>query len=270
MTAREMPAFAGSIALEKDRNARRRWAIAAGVLALTVLCFVRLGISLPDLLFSLPQFLLFFVRRFLPPDFSGAAAYVPTVLQTLAFTVVSTAISTLLSFLLGILMSENTNPAAPLRAAARGFVSFLRNVPVIIWASLFVYMFGIGSLIGLFALVTVSVGFLARSYAESIDAISGKKLEALRAAGASFPQLLFHGIIPQFVPAWINWTLYIFELNVRASVILGFVGAGGVGVLLQTKISLMKYQQGFALLLIVVALVLLTEFGTGAIRKRVR
>ena len=82
-------------------------------------------------------------------------------------------------------------------------------------------MFGVGEIVGLLALIIATLGFLSRSYAESISEIAGSHLEALQTAGASYGQVLVHGLIPEFLPSWINWTLFSFEINIRASAILG-------------------------------------------------
>ena len=165
-------------------------------------------------------------------------------------------------------MAESISPNPAVRNLFRFVVSFFRNIPVLIWASLLVFVFGIGNMVGLIALVLATIGFLARSYAESINEIAGTKLEALRASGASWFQLVFHGIIPEFAPAWINWTLYSFEINIRASSILGMVGAGGLGILIQSNLNLRRYSEASALIIILVAMVLITELIVNIIRKR--
>ena len=98
-----------------------------------------------------------------------------------------------------------------------------------IWASLLVYAFGVGELVGLIALVIATIGFLSRSYADSINELDRKNLECIKAVGGSPLQVLWHGTLVLFKPSLINWTLYCFELNIRSSAILGMVGAGGVG-----------------------------------------
>ena len=185
------------------------------------------------------------------------------------FAIVGTYLSAFLAFVCGLLMSEQTNPYPFVRTSVRMVISFLRNIPVLVWASLFVYIFGIGNMVGLLALTVATLGFLARSYADSIDEIGSSKLEALRAAGASYWQILFHGLIPEFIPSWINWTLFSFEINIRASSILGMVGAGGMGIMIQTNIRLFKYREAFALIILLVLLVLLTEFAVNQLRKRI-
>ena len=160
--------------------------------------------------------------------------------------------------------------SAPLRFIARIFISFLRNIPVLVWAALLVYIFGIGNMVGLIALVFATLGFLARSYSESINEVAGSKLESLKASGASYLQILFHGLVPEFVPALINWTLFSFEINIRASAILGMVGAGGIGIMIQTNIRLFKYREALSLIVILITMVLVTEILTNKIRRLIR
>lgn len=229
--------------------------------------FIYLEIDLMTLLMALPDFLVFFVQYFLPPNFANMNKYVPLIIDTLFFAVAGTYVSAIIGFVFGLLLSEQTNPYAPVRFIVRFILSFLRNVPILAWAALLIYIFGIGNLVGLIALVLATLGFLARSYAESISEIAGSKLEALKASGASNWQIIIHGLIPEFIPAWINWTLFSFEINIRASAILGMVGAGGIGIMIQTNMKLFKYEEAFALIIILAAMVLLTEWSTNKFRK---
>ena len=243
--------------------------IAAVILAALIFSVIYLDISIIDMIVGLPNFLLFFFEKFLPPNTENLKHYVQAVIDTIGFAIIGTYISTVIAFIFGILISENTNKYKPLRVVIRGFVSILRNIPFVVWGALLVYIFGLGGIVGVLALILVTVGFLGKSYAESIDEISGDKLEALKANGSSYFQILFHGIIPQFIPAWINWTLFSFEINIRASVVLGLVGAGGIGVLIDTNINLFKYGEAFAIIMVVVVIILLTELVTNTIRKRI-
>ncbi len=233
-------------------------------------CMAYLEISPSEAVKGFPAFVRFFVIKFLPASFKNIRVYVPAVIDTVLFAVAATYLSTALSFLFGLLMSDKTNPITPLRLLCRGIISFLRNVPVLVWASILVYMFGVGEIVGLLALIIATLGFLSRSYAESISEIAGSHLEALQTAGASYGQVLVHGLIPEFLPSWINWTLFSFEINIRASAILGMVGAGGIGVLIQTNLKLFKYQEACAIILVVIVIVLLTEFMTNKIRRMIR
>jgi phosphonate ABC transporter, permease protein PhnE len=231
--------------------------------------FWYLGINPIIAVMAFPEFFAFFTERFWPPNFKNITTYIPLILETILFAVVGTYISAILAFLFGLLLSEKTNPFAWLRGVIRFIISFMRNVPILIWASLFVYIFGIGNMVGLITLVVATLGFLSRSYSESMNEIAGAKLEALKACGGSYLQVLFHGLIPEFVPSWINWTLFSLEINIRASAILGMVGAGGIGIMIQTNIRLFKYSEALSLILVLVAMVLLTEFSTNKLRKQI-
>lgn len=186
-----------------------------------------LEISPSEAVKGFPAFVRFFVIKFLPASFKNIRAYVPAVIDTVLFAVAATYLSTALSFLFGLLMSDKTNPITPLRLLCRGIISFLRNVPVLVWASILVYMFGVGEIVGLLALIIATLGFLSRSYAESISEIAGSHLEALQTAGASYGQVLVHGLIPEFLPSWINWTLFSFEINIRLPPFLAWSGQAG-------------------------------------------
>ncbi|MCL2603066.1 MAG: phosphonate ABC transporter, permease protein PhnE [Defluviitaleaceae bacterium] len=234
--------------------------------------FRYINVNVLDVFAGFPNFARFFTANFLPPNVEyvgGNFSLVwARVLDTLLFAVVGTYISALLAFLLGILMSKEMNPLLPVRAAVRLVVSFLRNVPLLIWATVMMFIFGIGPMVGVMALVLATLGFLARSYTESMDEIAGTRLEALRSTGAGYWQVLFHGLVPAFIPAWINWTLFSFEINVRASAVLGMVGAGGLGFLINTNLDLRGFRRAMALVLILMAMVLATEIVTNLLRKR--
>lgn len=258
--------------LPESMKKTRKWTLGIALLAVTVLLVTSmfLEISVTDLITSFPEFIGFFLSKFLPPDFSDTATFIPAVLDTVFFSIVATYISSAFAIFFGLMMSEVINPIRWLRLVFRSIASFFRNIPVMIWASLLVYAFGVGELVGLIALVIATIGFLSRSYADSVNEIDQKNLEALKACGASPLQILWHGTLVLFKPACINWTLYCFELNVRSSAILGMVGAGGIGVLIQTNIKLFKYHAAFAIILIVIAMVLASEFLTNKIRERVQ
>lgn len=240
------------------------------LIAVTILVFIKSEINIITAVKGFPEFVKFFVKNFLPPNFKNIASYIPLILQTIMFAVVGTYISAFLAFVFGLLLSEKTNPVTWLRMIVLFIMSLFRNVPFLVWASLLVYIFSIGNMVGLIALVLATLGFLARSYAESINEIADSKMEALKASGASYLQILFHGIIPEFIPSWLNWTLFSFEINMRASAVLGMVGAGGIGIMIQTNIRLFKYREACSLIMVLVVMVVLTEMITTKIRSRIK
>lgn len=256
---------------EKDTSARvKMWLNVAFISILIIASFIHLNVNPFDILSAPPEMMRFLVNNFFPPNTAIFANAVPIIIDTLFFAIVSTYISAILAFILGVLMSERLNPNPFIRRGVRYFVAFLRNIPVLIWGSLLVFIFGIGNMVGLLALTIATMGFLSRSYAESMNDIAGDRLEALHASGASYMQILVHGLIPEFVPAWLNWTLFSFEINIRASAILGMVGAGGMGMLIQSQLNLRNFTQASTLIITLVVMVLATEFSVGALRKKLQ
>ena len=245
------------------------WFYSALVTAVVVLCFMYLSIDPLRLIMVTPTFVSYVAVNFLPPNLSNIHVYLSVVLHTIAFAVVGTYISAILSLIFGLLMSEAIMPFAAVRIAVRCIMTFMRNIPVIVWVSLMVFIFGIGSMVGLIALVMATTGFLSRSYVESINEIAAKKLEPFRASGVSTPKLIIHGLLPEFAPSLINWTLFSFEISIRASAILGMVGAGGMGVLIQMNLNLRNFNEVSTLIILLIVIVLCTEFFANYIRKKI-
>lgn len=258
-----------SVHLEEGRHYKRHLTTGL-ILGVFVFSTIYLEVSLLDLLIRFPRFIGFFFDRFLPPRFDRLFQYTPLIIETILFAVVATYISSVLSFLIGLSMSEFYNPFPWLRAVARFVVSFFRNIPILVLAQLLVFVFGIGRMVGLIALILATLGFLARAYAESINEIGAEKLEGIQATGATRAQVLVHALVPAFVPAWLNWTLFIFEINIRASVLLGLVGAGGIGIMIRSNINLFRFREAMVIILAVLVLVIATETITNAIRKALR
>jgi len=239
------------------------------VFVILALCFWHLSINPWHLIAAQPSFITYLAHNFFPPSLTNLQTYINTVLYTIAFAVVGTYISAILSLILGLLMADGINPYPILRIIVRFVMTFTRTIPIVIWASIMVFIFGIGSMVGLLALILGTTGFLSRSYADSLSEIAATKLEPLRASGVSTPIIILHGVLPEFAPAWINWTLFSFEISIRASAILGMVGAGGMGVLVQTHLDLRNFNEVSTLVLLLVVIVLCTEFLAGIVRKRV-
>lgn len=237
-------------------------------LAVAVFAFAVLQVNPFQVLTAGPGLMAWTMTNFFPLELNHLGVFMSAAFDTLLFAVVGTYVSAVLSFILGICLSESLMPNPVIRGLFRFWVSFLRNIPVLVWTSILVFVFGIGNLVGLIALVLATVGFLARSYAESMNAIADTKLEAMRASGASWLQVIVHGLMPEFAPEWLNWTLFSFEINLRASAILGVVGAGGIGILIQSHLNLRNFGQAGTLIVLLVAMVLASELSVNLLRKR--
>ncbi|MEQ1652588.1 MAG: phosphonate ABC transporter, permease protein PhnE, partial [Hyphomicrobium sp.] len=165
----------------------------------------------------------------IPPDFSRWRSWVRPLFDTLAMSIAGTALAVVFSLPLALLAAPNTSPHPSVYFAVRTLLAFLRSVPEIILGVLFVAAVGFGALPGVLALGFHSVGMVGKFYAEAIEHVDPKPMEAARAAGATPLQVIMHAVLPQVLPQLTDVTIYRWEYHFRASAVLGIVGAGGIG-----------------------------------------
>jgi phosphonate transport system permease protein len=265
----------------------RRVLVAGGAVALLAVCWraaeVRIGVLFSaEAASALGKFL----SGLFPPDFSWS--FLRTVLkavgQTLATAVASTLLSIALGLPLGLLASEmlwrrgilvegekKSIGSALLAGAsrlARALLGFVRAVPDILWAILFVTLVGLGPLAGTLALAVAYSGMIGRVYSDVFDTVDAQPLEALQSTGASRLQIFLRGVWPQAVPALTAYTLYSFECCVRAASVLGLVGAGGIGYEIGLSMRLFEYGQVLTLILAFIGLLAITDVVSRRVRAR--
>jgi phosphonate transport system permease protein len=203
----------------------------------------------------------------IPPDFARWRQWLVPLRDTLAMSIAGTALAVLLSLPLALLAAPNTAPHRAISAAARTLLAALRSVPEIILGVLFVAAVGFGALPGVLALALHSVGMVAKFYAEAIEHVDPRPLEAAAAAGAGRLQVILHAVLPQVLPQLADITIYRWEYHFRASAVLGIVGAGGIGFELMAALRLIRYDQVAAILLTILACVVVVD-GLGAALRR--
>ncbi|WPB87548.1 phosphonate ABC transporter, permease protein PhnE [Sediminicoccus rosea] len=250
--------------LAADRAAGLRGgALAAAIIAV---CLVALAITgffdAERFADGLPAMAQLF-SEMVPPDFSRWRSWLKPLLDTLAMSIAGTALAVVLSLPLALLAAPNVSPHPVVQHATRTLLAFLRSVPEIIMGILFVAAVGFGALPGVLALALHSVGMVGKFYAEAIEHVDPKPLEAARAAGATRFQVITHAVLPQVMPQLSDITIYRWEYHFRASAVLGIVGAGGIGFELIAALRLMSYDQVSAILLAILACVLVVD-GIGA------
>jgi phosphonate transport system permease protein len=211
-----------------------------------------------------------FVSAFLAPDFVSRGGDIWQGLkESLTMTFTSTAAGILLSVPIGVGAARNLAPA-PIYLVCRSIIAVSRSFQEIIIAILFVAMVGFGTLAGFLTLSFATVGFLAKLLAEDIEDIDVTQTEAIRATGASWPQLIDYAVRPQVMPRLIGLSLYRLDINFRESAVIGIVGAGGIGAMLNTAIDRYEYDSAAAVLLIVIAIVMVAEYSSSHVRKWVQ
>ena len=202
-----------------------------------------------------------------PPDFSRFNKWLRPLFDTLAMSIAGTAISVALSLPLGLLAARNTTPHVVVYHVARFTLNLLRAAPELILGILFVAMVGFGALPGVLALGLHSTGMVGKFFAESIEHVDERPVEAARAAGATPLQVIWRAVLPQALPQLADTTLYRWEYNFRASTVLGAVGAGGIGFELIAALRVLEYAQVSAILICVLVCVTLVD-AMGALLRR--
>ena len=210
------------------------------------------------------------VKRMFPPDWAyflnGTEAIAPT-LVTIQLAISGTVIAVLLSLPLGLIAARNLSHPAVYQTV-RVILNVIRSIPELVWALIFVSAVGLGTFAGTLALVMGSVGSLSKVFAESIEAIDPKPVEAMSAVGATQVQTVSFGVLPQALPNMVSYMLLYWEHNIRASFIVGAVGGGGLGFYITTELNLFKYRQFTVHAIIIIVLVTLADRLSASVRKR--
>ena len=204
------------------------------------------------------------------------AGTLPTLLdsmnETVQISLVGTLIAVVLSFPLAFFASRNLTRGSAVGLVLYGSTRFVFNVlrafPPFILAIIFVFMVGPGPFPGVLALGLHSIGMLGKLFSEAIESIDPAPVEAVKATGASNFLVVWYGILPQVVPQFLAFSLYRWDINIRMSIILGIVGAGGIGFLLDQYIRLFKYQQASTCFLIILVAVTLLDYASSYFRER--
>ncbi len=199
------------------------------------------------------------IARSMPPDFSALPDAAWPTLETIDIALFGTIMGIILALPLSVLAAANVTPSRVLYYLSRAIIGFTRSVPDLVWALLFVTAVGLGPFPGGLALAVHSVGMLGRLFAETIENMDMAPIDALSLTGASRLQVFTHGVIPSVLPTLAGIGLYRLDENIRSSLVLGFVGAGGIGFQLLTAMNLFQYRQVSLLLIIVFVIVFLAE-----------
>ena len=209
------------------------------------------------------------LRRAMPPAWSESGDILWPALETIDLAIFGTLFGVLMALPLAVLAASNVTPARPLYYLARGVIALTRAVPDLVWALLFVTAVGLGPFPGALALSVHSIGMLGRLFSEVIEDMDFGPVEALTLTGASRLQVFAHAVVPGVLPSLLGISLYRFDENLRSSLVLGFVGAGGIGFRLLTAMNLFQYQTVSLLLIATFILVMAAERGSALLRRQV-
>ena len=229
--------------------------------------FMDIGIVRPE---TIPREVGDLLTRMYPPDVAYTSRIVEPLIETIQIAALGTIGALVLSIPVALLAAENTTPNAVTFWLGKLIVTVSRSVNTIIWALFFVVLFGSGPLAGAVAIAFRSIGFLGKLLGEEIEEIDFGQVEAVRAAGASQAQVLLYGILPQVKPALVGLSIYRWDINIRDSTVLGFVGAGGIGVQLFRAVNAFAWQSVATVLIVILGVVIATESLSAYTRALVR
>ena len=206
--------------------------------------------------------------RMVPPDLANLGHILWVLLETVNIATIATALAVLLALPVAYVSAQNTTPNQATLWLGRFILVSSRSVNTIIWALLFVAIFGPGVLAGIMAIMFRSIGFVGKLLGEAIEEIDHKPVEALEATGASRAKVVAYAIVPQVMPTFWAVGVLRWDINLRESTVLGLVGAGGIGLVLQGAIDTFDWQEAATVLLAILVLVALGEFVSGWLRSR--
>ncbi|MBA2667381.1 MAG: phosphonate ABC transporter, permease protein PhnE [Trueperaceae bacterium] len=227
------------------------WGIIAALFAVSVR---QTGFDLDLVASGTADFFRFFRR--LEPDWTALPQIWAPLVETLQIAYLATFFGTLIGLPLIFLASFNTTINRPIMWVVRAILTVLRSIPDLLYAAILAPILTLGPLPGVVALTIFTMAVLAKLTSETVESIDPGPLEALRAVGAGRNRTIVYGVLPQISATLTSYVLYIFEINVRASVVIGLVGAGGIGNLLNRYLSFFDYG-GLGALIIVVFFVVL-------------
>ncbi|MCX7324898.1 MAG: phosphonate ABC transporter, permease protein PhnE [Hyphomicrobiales bacterium] len=209
-----------------------------------------------------------FLGRMWPPNMQAQKLQLITdgMLESLQIAILATAFGVLLALPLGLIAARNLTPAWA-SWTARALIALLRTFHPVIVAILFVKAVGFGALAGVLALVVASMGFVGKLFAEAIEEISMKQVEAIRATGAGFLSVLIMGVLPQVMARFVGFVIYQLDSNLRNSTMVGIVGGGGIGATLFTAYQRFDYDVVLTILLVIIVIIMLFEVVSTRIRR---
>lgn len=207
--------------------------------------------------------------RMVPPDFGRHQLLLKGLIESLQMAFAATLVGLIFSIPLGIAAATNLAPR-PVYMVARGLIVVGRTFHEVIIAIFFVKLFGFGPVAGLLTLAFASTIFLAKMLAEDIENVRAGPIEAVRATGAGFAQVVAYAVVPQVLSRATGVAIYRLDANVRHSTVIGIVGAGGIGQTLSASFSRYDHDFAAAILLSIIALVALGEWFSDWVRRRMR
>src|SRR5580692_3404170 len=256
-------------AAERGLTARRVrfWLSTLAVIAFFLLAGHLVQIDLGKLATGLPK-IWHWVRQAWPPAIDEVPLFLRRTAETVAMAAIGTAIATALAIPMAIVASRNITPAPSLYYPARWFLNALRGIDSFIFALLFVAAVGLGPFAGVLGIALHTWGSAAKFFADHMESTNLGPFEAVRTTGADRLTSIAYALVPDVLPVLLSTTLFWWEFNVRASTVLGVVGAGGIGQELKNSMDLLDFPRLFTIIALILVVVTALDQLSGWLRRR--
>ncbi|MBA1434232.1 phosphonate ABC transporter, permease protein PhnE [Bombilactobacillus bombi] len=208
------------------------------------------------------------LKKMSHPQWSYGEIVLQPIIETIKMAIIGTTLGAICALPLCIFAARNIITNRFITSSIRFILNIIRTIPDLMLAAVFVAIVGIGPLAGIFTLAVFSFGMIAKLFYEAIETIDNGPLEALEAAGANKVQIIVFAVLPQVMNNFISYFLYTLEINVRASTVLGYLGAGGIGVYLQRSLDSYNYQQTAIIILAILVVVLIIDGLSNYLREK--
>ena len=246
-----------------------RFVVYFGIVAACVMSLRTVEV-IPEFLYDAPEQVADLLKRMWPIDWRFYPKGVhDALIETLNIATLGTLLAIAMALPLGVLAAHNIVPSAPVNYFAKFLLVSSRSVNSLVWALLFVAIFGPGALAGTMAIAFRSIGFVGKLFGEALEETRQGPVEALEAAGAPWASVFLKGYWPQVVPAFWAIALFRWDISVRESAVLGLVGAGGIGMAIDSAMNLFQWDRVAVMLAAIFAVVLVAELAVTYIRKRI-
>ncbi|CCI86718.1 Phosphonate transport system permease protein [Lactobacillus gigeriorum DSM 23908 = CRBIP 24.85] len=234
----------------------------AWIVILVAGLFVSINVTnthLSELFANFGQFTEIFVQMS-HPDWSYSSTVIPLLLETIKMAVLGTLFGSIVAFVYSLLIARNIVKNKAVTGTLRVIMNIIRTIPDLLLGAIFVAIVGIGPVAGILALSVFTFGVVVKLFYEAIETIDPGPIEALIAVGANKLQIIHFAVLPQIMTYFISYVLYAFEINVRASTVLGYLGAGGIGLYLQQTLQVFDYAKTGTIIIVIIVVVVIIDY----------
>jgi phosphonate transport system permease protein len=209
------------------------------------------------------------VSRMFPPNWAYANRLWGSLWDTINMATLGTLVAVMISVPIAFLAARNTTPHPIFRSVALVIIVFTRTVNSLIWAIVLVTILGPGVLAGVIAVGIRAIGFISKLLYEAIEEINPEAIDSVTATGASKPQVILFGIVPQVLPAFAGIVIFRWDVNIRESTVVGLVGAGGIGMYINSAVTRLAWQDVSVIFVMILVLVIFSEWASARLRHAI-